>query len=180
MLFRNCVIVVASRRPRGKTLMARLLADFYLQEDRSVAAFDLNAGNGTLTQFLPEHVTRSAIDDLKGQMALFDRLIADDGITKIVDLGHTSFEPFFKLAYQFGFAGECTAEGSDLRSSTCLPRTSLRSKPFAACAANYPKRYWRLGTMKSRDCTTPGEIRPDGQRHGHKASAASASITKIH
>jgi hypothetical protein len=107
MLFRNCVIVVASRRPRvGKTLMARLLTDFYLQEGRSVAAFDLNASNGTLAQFLPEHVTRSAIDDLKGQMAVFDHLIAGDGITKIVDLGHTSFELFFRLAHQFGFAEE--------------------------------------------------------------------------
>jgi hypothetical protein len=107
MLFRNSVIVVASPRPRvGKTLLARLLTDFHLQEGRSVTAFDLNTGKGTLAQFLPEHVTWSAIDDLKGQMALFDRLIADDGITKIVDLGHASFESFFTLAYRFGFAGE--------------------------------------------------------------------------
>ena len=106
-LFRNSVLIVASPRPRvGKTLLARLLTDFHLQEGRSVTAFDLNAGKGALAQFLPEHVTRSAIDNLKGQMALFDRLIADDGITKIVDLGHESFESFFTLVYQFGFAGE--------------------------------------------------------------------------
>jgi hypothetical protein len=107
MPFRNSVIVVASPRPRvGKTLLARLLTDFHLQEGRSVAAFDLNTGRGTLAQFLPEHVTRSAIDDLEGQMALFDRLLADDGITRIVDLGHASFESFFGLAYRFGFADE--------------------------------------------------------------------------
>jgi hypothetical protein len=112
MPFRNYVTVVASPRPRvGKTLLARLLTDFHLQDGRSVAAFDLNAGKVTLAQFLPEHATRSAIDDLKGQMALFDRLIADDGITKIVDLGHASFEPFFTLAYQFGFAGEARSRG---------------------------------------------------------------------
>jgi hypothetical protein len=107
MSFRNSVTIVASPRPRvGKTLLARLLTDFHLQEGRAVAAFDLNAGEETLVQFLPEHVTRSAIDDTKGQMALFDRLIADDGVTKIVDLGHASFEPFFALATQFGFAAE--------------------------------------------------------------------------
>jgi len=60
MSFRNSVTIVASPRPRvGKTLLARLLTAFHLQEGRSVAAFDLNTGEGTLAQFLPEHVTRS-------------------------------------------------------------------------------------------------------------------------
>ena len=112
MSFRNSVTIVASPRPRvGKTLLARLLTYFNLQEGRAVAAFDLNAGEETLAQFLPEHVTRSAIDDIKGQMALFDRLIGDDGVTKIVDLGHASFEPFFALASQMGFAEEARSRG---------------------------------------------------------------------
>ena len=107
MPLRNSVTIVASPRPRvGKTLLARLITDFRLQEGRPVAAFDLNIGNGTLAQFLPEHATQSTVDNLKGQMALFDRLIADDGVTKIVDLGHASFEPFFTLAHQFSFASE--------------------------------------------------------------------------
>jgi hypothetical protein len=107
MSFRNSVAIVASPRPRvGKTLLARVLTDFHLREGRPVAAFDLNAGEGTLAHFLPEHVTRSSIDDLEGQMALFDRLMAEDGATKIVDVGRASFEPFFTLASQFGFAEE--------------------------------------------------------------------------
>jgi hypothetical protein len=110
--FGNSITIVASPRPRvGKTLLARLLTDFHLHEGRTVAAFDLNVGNGTLAQFLPEHVTQSTIGDLKGQMALFDRLIADDGTTKIVDLGHASFEPFFTLTHQFGFASEARSHG---------------------------------------------------------------------
>ncbi len=112
MAFRNSVMVVASPRPRvGKTLFSRLLTEFHLHEGRSVAAFDVNAGEGTLADFLPEHVTPSRIDDLKGQMALFDQLLAGDGTTKIVDLGHTSFEPFFTLASQFGFADEARSRG---------------------------------------------------------------------
>jgi hypothetical protein len=107
MSFRNSVTIVASPRPRvGKTLLARLLTDFHLQEGRSVASFDLNSGEGTLAEFLPEHATPSGIGDIKGQMALFDRLIADDDTSKIVDLGHESFEPFFALANQIGFAEE--------------------------------------------------------------------------
>lgn len=107
MSFRHSVTIVVSPRPRvGKTLLARLLMDFHIHEDRPVEAFDLNSGEGTLAQFMPEHVVASEIGDIKGQMALFDRLIADDNTTKIVDLGHEQLEAFFALARQIGFAEE--------------------------------------------------------------------------
>ena len=107
MSFRNAVIIVASPRPRvGKTLIARLATDFYVHNGRSVDAFDLNSGEGTLTQFLPDHAATAEIGDIKGQMALFDRLIADDDVPKVVDLGVPMFEAFFTLAQQIGFAEE--------------------------------------------------------------------------
>jgi hypothetical protein len=112
MSFRNSVTIVASPRQRvGKTLLARLLTDFHVHEGRSVAAFDLNSGEGTLAQFLPERTIASAIGDVQGQMALFDRLVAGDETTKIVDLGHEAFEPFFALADQIGFAEEARRRG---------------------------------------------------------------------
>jgi hypothetical protein len=95
----------------GKTLLARLLTDFHAHESHAVAAFDLNAGGGTLAQFLPEQTIVSTIGEVTGQMALFDRLIADDGAAKIVDLGHESFEGFFALAQQIGFADEAIRRG---------------------------------------------------------------------
>jgi len=112
MSFRHSVTIVASPRPRvGKTLLARLLTDFHIHEGRSVEAFDLNSGEGTLAQFLPEHTTVSEIADINGQMALFDRLVSDDDITKIVDLGHEAFESFFTLAKRIGFAEEARRRG---------------------------------------------------------------------
>ena len=112
MSFRNSVTIVASPRPRvGKTLLARLLTDFHMHEGRSAAAFDLNVGEGTLAQFLPEHAITSAIGDVQGQMALFDRLVAGDDTTKIVDLGHESFESFFALADRIGFVDEARRRG---------------------------------------------------------------------
>ena len=81
---RSSVTIVASPRPRvGKTLLARILVDFHLHEGRPVAGFDLNGGEDTLAQFLPEHATAATIGDVNGQMALFDRLIADDGVAKV-------------------------------------------------------------------------------------------------
>ena len=112
MSFRHSVTIVASPRPRvGKTLIARLLVDFHRQQGRPVVAFDLNSGEGTLAQFLPEYAKVSEIANIKGQMALFDRLIADDGVTKVVDLGHGSFESFVTLASRIGFAEEARRRG---------------------------------------------------------------------
>ena len=75
------------------------------------AGFDLNAGEGSLALFLPEHAAAATIDDVSGQMALFDRLIADDGVAKVVDLGHESFASFFALADQIGFVEEANKHG---------------------------------------------------------------------
>ncbi len=112
MSFRHSVTVVASPRPRvGKTLIARLLTDFHAHEGRNVVAFDVNSGEGTLAQFLPEYAKVSDISDITGQMALFDRLVAEDGVTKVVDLGHESFEDFVTVASRIGFAEEARKRG---------------------------------------------------------------------
>ena len=107
MSFRSSITVVASPRPRvGKTLLARLLAGFHLQEARSVAAFDLNTGEQTLEKFLPAKTTFATVRDINGQMALFDHLVENEDITKVIDVGHESFETFFSVAHQIGFVEE--------------------------------------------------------------------------
>jgi hypothetical protein len=107
MSFRNSVTIVASPRPRvGKTLVARLITDFHRHEGRPVVAFDVNSGEDTLVQFLPAQTSAASIADIRGQMALFDRLIADDGVSKVVDLGAESFTAFFALAGKIGFVEE--------------------------------------------------------------------------
>ena len=107
MAFRSSITIVASPRPRvGKTLLARLLTDFHLSEGRLVAAFDLNAGERTLAQFLPEKTTAASVREISGQMALFDHLVAHEDVTKVIDLGHESFETFFSVAHQIDFVEE--------------------------------------------------------------------------
>lgn len=112
MTFRTSVTIVVSPRPRvGKTLVARLITDFHRHEGREVAAYDLNSGAGTLRRFLPEQTAAAGIGDIKGQMALFDALVAPDDVTRVVDLGHESFEAFFALAEKIGFADEAHGRG---------------------------------------------------------------------
>jgi hypothetical protein len=112
MSFRNSVIIVASPRPRiGKTLLARLLVDYYTQEKREVKAFDLTGGEDSLARFLPKQVTVSDIDGVSGQMSLFDLLVTADDVVKIVDVGHETYETFFSIAYRIGFADEARKRG---------------------------------------------------------------------
>jgi hypothetical protein len=107
MSVRSIIFIVTSPRPRvGKTLLARLLTDFQSQNGRPVAAFDLNPHENALAEYPPEQTTVASIADIKGQMALFDRLVAEDGITKVIDLGHDAFEAFFRIARDIGLADE--------------------------------------------------------------------------
>jgi hypothetical protein len=138
MSFRHSVTIVASPRPRvGKTLLTRLLTDFQVHEGRAVAAFDLNAGDGTLAQFAPDLTTVAEIGDIKGQMALFDRLVAEDDAVKIVDLGHARFEEFFALAQQIGFAEEA-------RRRKIAPSVLFMATPDATSVEAYARLRRRL------------------------------------
>jgi len=112
MAARTFVNIVCSPRPRvGKTLVARLLIDFHLHNSRKVAAYDLNAEDAALAEFVPDRAVRAEVSDIKGQIALFDRLVADDGINKVVDVGHAAFKSFFAVARQIGLAEELRRRG---------------------------------------------------------------------
>lgn len=107
MSIRHSVYIVASPRPRvGKTLLSRLLIDYHKHEEREVAAFDLGAGDNTLKQFAPDDVTAADIGSVRGQMALFDRLVSEQGGGKVVDVGGDMFKNFFDVAYRIGLVEE--------------------------------------------------------------------------
>ncbi len=103
------LFVVASPRPEvGKTFAARLITDFLCLNSEAPKAFDLNPDESALADVLPLVASRADIASTQGQMALFDRLIVDDGIPKVVDLGHALFERFFALSEEIGFIEEAS------------------------------------------------------------------------
>ena len=107
MSIRHSVYIVASPRPRvGKTLLSRLLIDYHKHEGREFGAFDLNSGDHTLKQFAPDDVTAANIGSVKGQMALFDSLVSEQGGGKVVDVGGDAYKNFFDVAYRIGLVEE--------------------------------------------------------------------------
>jgi hypothetical protein len=97
---------VCSPRARvGKTLLARLLIDFF-RVDRRVAGFDINRNEPSLADYFPDDVIRADIGETRYQVALFDHLIVNDGVTKVVDVGYAAFEAFFMVMQQIDFAAE--------------------------------------------------------------------------
>lgn len=101
------VFIIASPRTRvGKTFLARLLIDFLRFDHGDPAVFDLNPGGDALTDYFPRLARPIDLGDIKGQMAMFDRLIAADGRAKVVDVSHASFARFFAISQEIGFFRE--------------------------------------------------------------------------
>jgi hypothetical protein len=101
------VYIVCSPRPLvGKTLLARLLSEFLLLKNGEVSAFDVNLKEPSLLDYLPRITETAEIDDTVGKIALMDRVIADDGVAKVIDLGFHVFDEFFKMSEEIGFMKE--------------------------------------------------------------------------
>jgi hypothetical protein len=98
MTRRTPCYIVCSPRPRvGKTLVARLAAEFFRDDAGAVRAFDLNSNEPSLVDYLPALTAMADIEATLGQVAVLDHLIVNDGVPKVVDLGGSLFERFFHL-----------------------------------------------------------------------------------
>src|SRR5580658_6265038 len=99
--------IIASQHPRvGKTLIARLLIEYLRLGARPLLGCDLDPREPALAAHFPNLVSTVDIADTPGQMALFDRLIADNWRTTVIDLGYGLFEQFFNVMAEIGFERE--------------------------------------------------------------------------
>src|SRR5437870_4679989 len=101
------VYIICSPRPLvGKTLLARLLSEFLLLKDGRVSSFDINLKEPSLLEYLPKITETADVIDTYGKMQLMDRLIVNDGVAKVIDLGFHAFDEFFKMTDEIGFMKE--------------------------------------------------------------------------
>jgi hypothetical protein len=109
---RTPVYIICSPRPLvGKTLIARLLCEFLLLKNGTLSAFDINLKEPSLLEYLPAITETAEVDDTFGKMALMDRLIVNDAIAKVIDLGFHAFDEFFKMSEEIGFMKEAARRG---------------------------------------------------------------------
>lgn len=106
------VYIICSPRPLvGKTLLARLLSEFLLLKNGTVSSFDINLKEPSLLEYLPRITETADVIDTYGKMQLMDRLIVNDGIAKVIDLGFHAFDEFFKMTNEIGFLKEAARRG---------------------------------------------------------------------
>jgi hypothetical protein len=101
------VYIICSPRPQvGKTLVARLLSEFLLLKNGTVTSFDINLKEPSLVDYLPKVTETADVIDTFGKMQLMDRVIVDDGLAKVIDLGFHAFDEFFKMTDEIGLLKE--------------------------------------------------------------------------
>jgi hypothetical protein len=109
---RTPLFIFCSSRPRvGKTLLARAFAEYYRSEERPVACYDVNPDEFSLMDYLPGFTAVATVADTRGQIALFDEMLASDRTPGIVDLGHASLDRFFTVIEQIDFLDEARRRG---------------------------------------------------------------------
>ncbi len=101
------IYIVVSPRPRvGKTVLARLLVEFFRFGRRPLAAYDLNPRDPVLAGYFPKLVLPIDIADTRGQMVLFDQLIGRRPVTRVIDVGYSAYDQFFAVMAEIGFIRE--------------------------------------------------------------------------
>ncbi|GAB1715252.1 MAG: hypothetical protein NTAFB05_02940 [Nitrobacter sp.] len=164
---RTPVYIICSPRPQvGKTLIARQLSEFLRLQRGDVLAFDVNQKEPSLVDYLPRLTETADIDDTFGKMALMDRLIVNDGLAKVIDLGYHAFDEFFRMIEEIGFVKESvrsdvapvvlfvadsdrvSARGFGTLRATLPPRAIITVDNEFVLRGDLPETFMHSGTMR--------------------------------
>lgn len=106
------VYIVASDQHRnGKTLLARLLADYIMLDGRDPFMIDTDAPDGQLRNYFPGRTAVADFAHMHGQMKLFDTILASPGRDYVVDLSARHMEGFFRATSELDFFAEVRRVG---------------------------------------------------------------------
>jgi hypothetical protein len=99
--------IVASLHGRtGKTLLARVLADYFVLAGNGLLLFDTNTADRPLRGWFPHDTVVADLMETRDQMILFDTLAAHSPASRVVDVSHYAFRRFFKVMEDCCFAAE--------------------------------------------------------------------------
>ncbi|MFY9628381.1 MAG: hypothetical protein WAK03_09565 [Methylocystis sp.] len=107
----NVFFVCSPSARVGVSTTARLLTDYHIFTNAPVIGFETDPHEPRFAAFFPDYVQVIDVSDIKGQITLFDSLLAPDDTTKIVDVWHRSFPRFFETVRDIGFIEEAERLG---------------------------------------------------------------------
>src|SRR5262249_12860851 len=88
-------IVTSVHGRTGKTLLSRVIAEYFILSDQVPAVFDTDTIERSLSECFPDESFVVDLADVRGQMALFDSLVQPGPDSRVVDLSHLSYRRFF-------------------------------------------------------------------------------------
>jgi hypothetical protein len=104
-------IITSLHGHSGKTLLARVMVDYFVLSGQKPYIFDTDPIERGLYRLFPADTSVLDLAFVPHQMTLFDTLARDSPLSRIVDLTHRSFGLFFDLMRQTDFVSEARARG---------------------------------------------------------------------
>jgi len=107
-------IVCSDQARNGKTLFARLFAEFLLMQDRGPFVIDLEAPSGGICEYFPENSEVFDVISVAGQMELFDWILATPGRDYVLDVPARFLDKLFIVMDDINFLDGARAEGFEV------------------------------------------------------------------
>lgn len=104
-------IVCSDRSRNGKTLLARVLTDHLLLDERDPFCFDLSAPEGALRAYFPGRTALIDFEQETGRAKVFETTLARQGRDYVVDIPGAQLSAFCEAAETLGFSGAAEARG---------------------------------------------------------------------
>lgn len=106
------VHIIASDQTRnGKTLLSRLLADYLLLDSRDPFLIDTDPPDAPLRAYFPGRTQLADLDNVQGQIKIFDTILASTGRDYVIDLNARHTDAFFQQVKDLDFTTELKNRG---------------------------------------------------------------------
>jgi hypothetical protein len=106
----SIAVIVASLHARtGKTLLARMLAEYFILSGRRPLLFDTDVAEARLSASFPHETMVVDPTHVPDQMTLFDTLALTAPEARVVDVSHQGYRKFVRLMHDIGFVAEAHA-----------------------------------------------------------------------
>jgi hypothetical protein len=104
-------IVTSLHARTGKTLLSRVLGDYFALSGRPPLVFDTDVTEQTLRASFPFDTVVIDLTETRDQMTLFDTLARRAPEARVVDVSHHAFRRFFKVMHESQFGAEAHTRG---------------------------------------------------------------------